>query len=134
MVIDWHGDRRSGNSEKQRQASAAFLCFDGQLILPRAICCATATQWISDLRVFAGEMTVTLCQPLQVEAVGWLNAGAHTPAVSALTTSSAHVGSSFWTRFTRLLTSYRRINVGSNGFSMSQIASGFWNPGSSHRS
>ena len=51
-----------------------------------------------------------------------------------LSTGSAHAGSSFFTKFTRMLTSYRRIRLGSNGFSRSQMASAFWNPGSSHRS
>jgi hypothetical protein len=32
------------------------------------------------------------------------------------TTGSEHAASLFFTRFTRLLTSYRRINAGLNGF------------------
>jgi hypothetical protein len=36
------------------------------------------------------------------------------------TTGSAQAGSSFFTKFTRLLTSYRRISAGSNGFNRSQ--------------
>jgi hypothetical protein len=45
---------------------------------------------------------------------------AQTPAAAFnLTTGSAHAASLFFTRFTRLLTSYRCINAGSNGFSRS---------------
>jgi hypothetical protein len=40
-------------------------------------------------------------------------------------TASEHAGSSFFTRFTLLLTSYRRINAGSNGFNRSHTSSGF---------
>jgi hypothetical protein len=49
-----------------------------------------------------------------------------------LATDSAQAGSSFLTKFTRLLTSYRRIRLGSNGLSRSQMASDFWKPGLIH--
>jgi hypothetical protein len=39
-------------------------------------------------------------------------------------TGSAHAASSFFTKFTRLLTSYRRIKAGSNGFSRWHTVSG----------
>lgn len=45
-----------------------------------------------------------------------------------------NAASLFFTRFTRLLTSYRRINTGLNEFNRSHTPSGFWKPGSSHRS
>jgi hypothetical protein len=48
----------------------------------------------------------------------------HTPAAACRTTGSAHAASLFFTRFTRLLTSYRRINAGSNGFNRSHTLSG----------
>lgn len=34
----------------------------------------------------------------------------HVPAAASRTTGSAHAASSYFTRFARLLTSYRRIN------------------------
>ncbi len=52
-------------------------------------------------------------------------------ASASRTTGSAHAASLFFTKFTRLLTSYRRISAGLNGFSRSQTASIFWKPGSS---
>ena len=42
--------------------------------------------------------------------------GAHMLAALNRTTGSAHSASSFLTKFTRLLTSNRRIRLGSNGF------------------
>ena len=62
------------------------------------------------------------------------NAGTDMLATFDRATGSAHAGSSFFTRFTRLLTSYYRISAGSNGFSRSQMASAFWKPGSSRMS
>jgi len=55
-------------------------------------------------------------------------------AAAPLTTGSEHAASLFFTKFTRLLISYRRINAGLNGFSRSHTASVFCTPGSSHMS
>jgi hypothetical protein len=47
-------------------------------------------------------------------------------------TGSAHAALSFFTKLTRLLISYRRINAGLKGVSRSHTASVFCKPGSSH--
>jgi hypothetical protein len=49
----------------------------------------------------------------------------HMPAAASRTTGSAHAVSLFFTRLTRLFTSYCRINAGLNRFCKWQSVSGF---------
>jgi hypothetical protein len=58
--------------------------------------------------------------PVSVDQVV-ATAHGHPPATVARTTGSTHAASSFFTRFTRLLTSYRRINAGLNSSAASSL-------------